>query len=70
MSEKEETKVEPYYLREARELIDLLHDKDFLNQNLSRESERWLEEYIGYLFQSRAEMTKKTALLFASFKDK
>lgn len=63
-----ETIVEEYYKREARELIDLLHDKSFLNPELNRESQRWLEEYVGYLFQSKAEMTKKTTLLLASFK--
>lgn len=63
-----ETIVEEYYKREARELIDLLHDKNFLNPELNRESMRWLEDYVGYLFQSKAEMTKKTVLLLASLK--
>jgi len=64
----EETIVDGYYKREARELIDLLHDKGFLNPELSREAERWLEDYIGYLFQARAESTKKITLLTASLK--
>lgn len=66
--EKNEIEIEPYYQREARELIDLLHDKNFLNGELTRESTRWLEDYIGFLFQSRAAMTKRVVLLTASLK--
>ena len=65
---KDETTIEPYYQRQARDLIDLLSDKGFLNPELSREGERWLEDYLGYLAQSSAQMSAKTALLTARLK--
>lgn len=59
-----------YYKRQAKELIDMLFDKRFLNDELSRESIVWLETYIGLLFQSREEMAAKTAVLTAKFRDR
>ena len=53
------TEVNASYLKEARELIDLLHDKRFLADDCSRESMRWLEDFIGFLFQSRVDMAIK-----------
>ena len=55
--------VEPYYRKHAKELIDVLHDKDFLNPTLSREGERWLEDYVGFILQSRCQMEAKSAVL-------
>lgn len=63
-----ETIVEPYYKREAKDLTDLLFDKRFLADDLSRESIDWLEDYIGFLFQSKCEMATKSALLLKSLR--
>ena len=60
--------IEEYNKREGNQFVNMLHDKNFLNPELSRESTQWLEEYISWLFQSNAEMTKKSTLLIASFK--
>lgn len=46
-------KIEKYYKREARELIDFLFDKGFIAHDCSRESMRVLENYIAYILQSK-----------------
>ncbi len=63
-------KVDEYYKRQGKELVDMLFDKRFLNDDLSREAIDWLEDYMGFLFQSSCEQAKKAALLLASFRDK
>jgi len=63
-------KVDKYYKREAKELITFLFDKRFLNDELSKDSIDWLEDYMGFLFQSKCEMSAKCALLTASLRDK
>lgn len=65
-----DAKVDKYYKREAKELITLLFDKRFLNDDLSRDAVDWLEDYMGFLFQSKCEMSAKTAVLTASMRDK
>jgi acyl-[acyl carrier protein]--UDP-N-acetylglucosamine O-acyltransferase len=62
--------VEPYYLREAQEFVDMLVDKGFIRDDVSREETRALEDYVGYLFQSRVNMTKRTTELMRKYKDK
>lgn len=53
------TEVEPYYKREAKELTDLLFNKGFLDKDLSRQSISWLEDFLGYIFQSQVESAVK-----------
>ncbi len=61
--------VEGYYKRQAKELIDLLFDKRFLADDLSRESINWLEDYIGFILQSRCDLAARTALLSKKARD-
>ena len=60
--------VEEYYKRRAKDLTNMLFDKGFLNSELTRESIDWLEDYIGFLFQSRSELAAKSAILIAKLK--
>ena len=62
--------VNEHYMREAKELTNLLFDKDFLNPELTRESIDWLEEYLGFVFQSKCQSAAKIATLTAKLKDK
>lgn len=55
--------IEKYYRKEAKELTDLLFDKGFLDNDLTRESINWLEEYFAFILQSKCQMAEKTALL-------
>ena len=64
-----EIKVETYYKGVAKELTDMLFDKNFLNSELTRESIAWMEDYLGFIMQSRCEMAVKCAELTASLKE-
>jgi len=57
-----EEPVEPYYLKQAKELVDWLFDESVLNPNLTRTNLAFLDEYIGFLFESNAKMAGKCAL--------
>ena len=65
-----EIKVEEYYKKQAKDLTNLLFDKDFLNKELTRESIDWLEDYIGFIFQSQCQTAVKAAVLLAKLKNK
>lgn len=56
---KQKNKVEPYYKNIAKDFIDTLFDKGYFNSNIKREDMRLLDEYLGFLFQSRCEMSVK-----------
>lgn len=62
--------VEPYYHKQAQEFVDLLVDKGFIRDDVSREETRVLEDYIGWVFQSRAESAVRTAELMRKYKNK
>ena len=57
------------YKKEAEQLINLLFDKRFLNDDLSKESIDWLEDFIGYLFESRISLAIKCHDLIAKTRD-
>lgn len=60
--------IEPHYAKRAQEFIDLLVDKGFMRDDVSREETRVLEEYVGFLFQSNAKMIERTADLMRKYK--
>jgi len=62
--------VEPYYKRQANDLTNLLFDKGFLSDDLSRESIDWLEDYIGYVMQSQCQMAAKSTILLKRLREK
>ena len=62
--------VEEFYKRKAKDLTNLLFNKGFLSEDLSREAIDWLEDYLGFVFQSECQMSARTALLIKEFKDK
>ena len=62
--------VDDYYKRQAKDLINTLFDKRFLNDELSRESIDWLEEFMGLYFQQISQSSAKLALLSAKLRDK
>jgi len=65
-----ETEVSDYYKREAKELVELLFDKRFLNDDLSKESIDWLEDYLGLIMEMRVNSAVKCSKLIAKFRDK
>ena len=64
-----EIKVEEYYKKQAKDLTNLLFDKGFLNNELTRESIDWLEDYIGFIIQSQCQTAAKVAVLIAKLKN-
>lgn len=59
----EDTKIETYYQLRAQEFVDFLHDKELLQRDVSRESQRALEDYVAYLFQTYSEMAVRASSL-------
>ncbi|MCK9369545.1 hypothetical protein M0R04_06530 [Candidatus Dojkabacteria bacterium] len=66
----EDGEVDEYYKRQAREYVDLLFDKGFLDENLSREAIRWLEDYSAYILQSAVRSSIKAHDLVRSLREK
>ena len=64
------TEVEEYYKLKAKNLTNMLFDKGFLADNLAREAIGWLEDYLGFVFQSHCEMAAEAAVLSKSLRDK
>ncbi len=64
--EKQDVIIEPYYQRQAKDLTNLLFDKEFLAKDLSRESMDWLEDYLGYILQSQVQSAIKAHDLLKS----
>ena len=64
-----ELEVEKYYKRLAKDMTDMLFDKDFLNKEITRKSIDKLENYIGFMFQSTCQSAVQAAELLASLKN-
>jgi len=64
-----DVEVNEFYKREAKREVDFLFDKGFLSDDLSRESIDWLEDYLGFLFQSKCDIAVKAALLSKKVRD-
>ena len=62
--------VEDYYKKQAKELTDLLFDKRFLNDELSREAINWLDDYIGFILQTQVNSAVKASQLLARMRDR
>lgn len=65
-----EIEVEPYYKRQAKDLTNVMFDKGFLDENLTRESIQRLENYIGFIFQLQCKSAAKVATLMAKHKER
>lgn len=65
----DEKQVEPFYSQRAKEIVDMLHDKRFLNDDLDRDTLGRLQDFLGGLFQSQAESAVRSAELAAGFRD-
>jgi len=61
--------VDGYYQRQGKELVEMLFDKRFLNDDLSKESMDWLEDYLGFILQSQVNSAVKASELMARMRD-
>lgn len=64
-----DTEVNKFHKRLAKQEVDFLFDKGFLADDLSRESIDWLEEYLGFIFQTHCELAVRAALLSKKVRD-
>lgn len=55
------TDIQPCYQRQAKDLVNLLFDKRFLADDLTRESIQWLEEYMALIISQTAESSARCA---------
>jgi hypothetical protein len=51
--------VDGYYQRQARDLVDAMHEKGLLNPAMNRASMDATEDFMAYLFQSTAEQARR-----------
>ena len=51
----DEKQIDKYYERLARETMDMLYDKGFIAEGVSREDMRCVEEYIAYVISSQCQ---------------
>lgn len=61
--------INSFYAHRAKEVVDMLFDKRFLNDDLDRDTVNRLQDFLGYCFQSQAESAVKCAELAAKFRD-
>ncbi len=61
-------KADPYYLARGKEVVDMLYDKGYLDNQLNRESMTDLDEFIGFLMQMYAESAVKVDRLTRKIK--
>jgi len=69
MSKQKGPEIDKHYRKKAKDLVDLLFNRRFLNEELSRDSINWLEDYLAFCEQSSCEMAAKSALLIAKMRD-
>ncbi len=66
----ENKKSQPYYQLRAKEIVDVLFDKNYFKEDVNRDDMQGVEDFIAYTLQSQSEMSVKCALLCKSIKDK
>ena len=64
------TEIDAHYKKQAKDLTNTLFDKEFLNNELTRESIDWLEDYLGYIIQTASNSAVRLALLTAKKKER
>lgn len=55
--------IDPAYQNRAKDFVNLLFDKRFLADDLTRESTQWLEDYVALIMSQIGESSAKCALL-------
>lgn len=63
-------KVEGFYQVRAKELVDMLFDKGYFREDISRDGMKAVEDFIGFLFQSQCQMAARAATLLKKVKER
>lgn len=61
-------KVDKHYQIKAKQFVNMMYDKNFINPEITRESMDWLEDFTGFAMQLECEMAVKVATLSARLK--
>jgi hypothetical protein len=56
-------------MKQAKHTVDMLFDKGFLKDDVSRDDMNAIEEFIGFMFQAHCDMAAKAALLTKKAKE-
>ncbi len=62
--------VDPYYMARGKEVVDMLYDKKYLDNEIARDSMAELDEFIGFVFQMYADSAVKADRLTRKMRGK
>jgi hypothetical protein len=63
-------KIEPFYQIRAKEIVDMLFDKGYFKEDVSRDGMNDVESFLAWSFQVQCESAKRIALLIKQTKDR
>jgi len=61
-------KIDGYYQMRAKEIVDMLFDKGYFREDVSRDDMNDVENFLAWSFQMQCEFAKKIALLIKKTK--
>jgi len=65
-----EDKIEGFYQVRAKEIVDMLFDKGYFREDVSRDGMKDVEDFITWDLQFQCEQAKKMARLIKRIKEK
>lgn len=65
-----EDKIEGFYQVRAKEIVDMLFDKGYFREDVSRDGMKDVEDFIAWDLQFQCEQAKKMARLIKRIKEK
>lgn len=65
-----EEKIEGFYQIRAKEMIDMLFDKGFFREDISRDGMNTIEDFLAWSFQSQCKSAVTCAQLVKKVKDR
>ena len=66
---KDET-IEPFYQVRAKEIVDMLFDKGYFREDVSRDGMNDVENFLAWSFQTQCQSSVKIALLTKKIKER
>ena len=66
----EDKKSQPYYQLRAKEIVDVLYDKNYFKEDVNRDDMQGVEDFIAFTLETHCKTSVKCALLTKSIKDK
>ena len=63
-------KVEPFYQAKAKDFVDVLFDKGYFREDVSRDGMNDIEDLLGWLFQTYCQSAVKCTLIMKKIKER